>query len=61
MLIGLGIVVVALAAVLALVWFERSSHDWGASAEEVAMPLTGDIRFHDGLFRREPAEENDFD
>ncbi len=42
MLIGLGIVVVALAAVLALVWFERSSHDWGASAEEVAMPLTGD-------------------
>jgi prepilin-type N-terminal cleavage/methylation domain-containing protein len=26
-----------------------------------AMPLTGDIRFHDGLFQREPAQENDFD
>jgi len=26
-----------------------------------AMPLTGDIRFHDGLFQREPAHENDFD
>lgn len=26
-----------------------------------AMPLTGDIRFHDGLFKREQAQENDFD
>ena len=26
-----------------------------------AMPLTGDIRFHEGLFKREPAQENDFD
>ena len=26
-----------------------------------AMPLTGDIRFHDGLFEREPAQPEDFD
>ena len=26
-----------------------------------AMPLTGDIRFHDGIFKREPAQEGDFD
>ena len=26
-----------------------------------AMPLTGDIRFHDGVFKREPAQEGDFD
>jgi prepilin-type N-terminal cleavage/methylation domain-containing protein len=25
------------------------------------LPLTGDIRFHEGLFEREPAEESDFD
>ena len=25
-----------------------------------ALPLTGEIRMHDGLFEREPAEENDF-
>jgi len=25
------------------------------------LPLTGDIRFHDGYFEREPAEDRDFD
>jgi type II secretion system protein H len=25
------------------------------------LPLTGDIRFHDGVYEREPADENDFD